>query len=38
MGPELLTRAQVARSGAAIQAVQERDGAIPWAVGGHTDV
>jgi hypothetical protein len=38
MAPELLTRAQVARSGAAIAAVQERDGAIPWTVGGHTDV
>jgi len=38
MGPELLTRAQVARSGAAIEVVQERDGAIPWTVGGHTDV
>ena len=38
MPPELLTRAQVARSGAAIEGVQERDGAIPWTVGGHTDV
>ena len=26
------------RPGAAIEAVQERDGAIPWTVGGHTDV
>ena len=37
MGPELLTRAEVAASGAAIAAVQEPDGAIPWTVGGHTD-
>jgi hypothetical protein len=38
MGPELLTRAEVAASGAAIASVQEPDGAIPWTVGGHTDV
>jgi hypothetical protein len=38
MGPELLTAEQVARSGAAIAAVQEPDGAIPWTVGGHADV
>jgi hypothetical protein len=28
----------VAASGAAIEAVQEPDGAIPWTVGGHVDV
>ncbi len=38
MPPELLTDQQVARSGRAIEAVQERDGAVPWTVGGHTDV
>jgi hypothetical protein len=38
MGPELLTRAGVAASGAAIASVQEADGAVPWTVGGHTDV
>jgi hypothetical protein len=38
MGPELLTPADVAASGAAIASVQEPDGAIPWTVGGHTDV
>ncbi len=38
MGPELLTPDQVVRSGAAIAAVQESDGAIPWTIGGHTDV
>ena len=38
MAAELLTRAQVAGSGVAIEAVQERDGAVPWTVGGHTDV
>jgi hypothetical protein len=36
--PDLLTPAQVAASGAAIARVQEDDGAIPWTVGGHTDV
>jgi hypothetical protein len=36
--PELLTPAQVAASGAAIEAVQEPDGAVPWTVGGHADV
>jgi len=35
--PVLLGRAQVAASGAAIAAVQEPDGAVPWTVGGHTD-
>jgi hypothetical protein len=38
MGPELLTRAGVAASGTAIASVQEPDGAVPWTVGGHTDV
>jgi hypothetical protein len=38
MPPELLTDHQVAQSGRAIEAVQERDGAVPWTVGGHTDV
>ncbi len=38
MPPEVLTRAQVRQSGAAIEAVQERDGAVPWTAGGHTDV
>ena len=38
MGDELLTRAEVAASGAAIASVQEPDGAVPWTVGGHTDV
>ena len=38
MPPELLSDRQVAMSGRAIEAVQERDGAIPWTVGGHTDV
>lgn len=35
--PVLLSPAQVAASGAAIAAVQEADGAIPWTIGGHTD-
>jgi GH15 family glucan-1,4-alpha-glucosidase len=34
----LLTEAEVAASGRAIAAAQEADGAIPWSVGGHTDV
>ncbi len=38
MTPELLTDRQVAQSGRAIEVVQERDGAVPWTVGGHTDV
>src|SRR5689334_24410688 len=38
MRPELLTAEQVVLSGAAIAAVQEADGAIPWTVGGHADV
>src|SRR5689334_12275767 len=37
MWPEVLTPAQVARSGAAIASVQEADGAVPWTVGGHVD-
>jgi hypothetical protein len=36
--PGLLGPAEVAASGAAIAAVQEPDGAIPWTVGGHADV
>ena len=35
--PLLLSPAEVAASGAAIAAVQEPDGAVPWTVGGHTD-
>ena len=38
MGPELLTQAQVAESGAALASVQDRDGAIPWTAGGRADV
>jgi hypothetical protein len=38
MWPDLLTPEQVARSGAAIESAQEPDGAVPWTVGGHTDV
>jgi hypothetical protein len=38
MGPEPLTPTEVAASGAALASVQESDGAIPWTVGGHTDV
>ncbi len=38
MWPEIPTRAQVEESAAAIAAVQEPDGAIPWTAGGHTDV
>jgi hypothetical protein len=37
-GPELLSATEVSASGAAIAAVQEPDGAIPWTVGGHVDV
>jgi hypothetical protein len=37
-GPELLSATGVSASGAAIAAVQEPDGAIPWTVGGHVDV
>jgi MMP endo-(1,4)-3-O-methyl-alpha-D-mannosidase len=29
---------QVSASGAAIEAVQEPDGAVPWTIGGHADV
>jgi hypothetical protein len=38
LAQDLLTPAEVAASGAAIASVQEPDGAIPWSVGGHTDV
>jgi hypothetical protein len=38
MGPELLTPAEVAASGAALASVQDRDGAIPWTPGGQADV
>jgi hypothetical protein len=34
---DLLTPPQVAASGAALAAVQEPDGAVPWTVGGHAD-
>ena len=37
MTAELLTPAEVAASGSAIEALQEPDGAIPWTRGGHTD-
>jgi hypothetical protein len=37
MSPEVLSRADVAASAAAIASVQEADGAIPWTVGGHVD-
>jgi len=35
--PGLLSRAEVAQTAASIAAAQERDGAIPWSVGAHTD-
>ena len=35
---DVLTPAQVAQTAASIAAVQEPDGAVPWTVGGHTDV
>ncbi|MGA8245777.1 MAG: prenyltransferase [Nocardioides sp.] len=38
MRADLLSPGQVARSGAAIEAVQEPDGAVPWTVGGQADV
>jgi hypothetical protein len=38
MSPETLTREQVARSAASIEAMQEPDGAIPWTIGGQADV
>jgi hypothetical protein len=38
MAPELLSPAQVEASGAAVESVQEPNGAIPWTVGGQTDV
>src|SRR3954452_21202822 len=37
MRPEALTREQVALTGAAIEAMQEPDGAIPWTTGGQAD-
>src|SRR5688572_3742522 len=36
--PGVLTADQVARTAAAIAAVQQDDGGIPWAVGEHIDV
>jgi hypothetical protein len=38
MSSEALSREQVMLSGAAIQAMQEPDGAIPWTTGGPADV
>src|SRR4051794_29454690 len=38
MSSEALTREQVTLSGAAIEAMQEADGAIPWTTGGPADV
>jgi hypothetical protein len=38
MSAEALTSEQVARTGSAIEAMQEPDGAIPWTTGQHTDV
>jgi hypothetical protein len=38
MTGEALSQEQVALSGAAIEAMQEPDGAIPWTTGQHTDV
>src|SRR5262245_25540570 len=38
MRRELLSSADVAASGVAIESVQRPDGAIPWTVGGHADV
>ncbi|WP_310530356.1 prenyltransferase [Nocardioides sp.] len=35
---DILTAAQVEESAAAIAAMQEPDGAIPWTIGEHTDV
>jgi hypothetical protein len=35
--PGLLSRREVAATAAAIAAVQEADGAVPWSVGAHTD-
>ena len=37
MRADVLTSDQISRSGAAIAAVQEGDGAVPWKVGGHVD-
>ncbi len=36
--PGLLDRLEVAETAASIARVQERDGAIPWSAGSHTDV
>jgi hypothetical protein len=38
MTPEALTHEQVVRSGAAIEAMQEPNGTIPWTTGQHSDV
>jgi hypothetical protein len=38
MPHEGMTREQVVRTGLAIEAMQEPDGAIPWTTGQHTDV
>jgi hypothetical protein len=38
MSTELLNPGEVSASGAAIERVQESDGAVPWTVGGRTDV
>jgi hypothetical protein len=38
MPADILGPAEVVASGAALAAVQEPSGAIPWTVGGHTDV
>ena len=38
MRSDLLAPDEIAQSGAAIAAVQEPDGAVPWTVGGHVDV
>ena len=35
--PGVLTAAQVAQTAAAIAAVQQPDGGVPWAVGEHID-
>ena len=35
--PGVLTRAEVMQTIDAIASVQQPDGNIPWAVGGHTD-
>ncbi len=38
MQPDILNSAQVEETAAAIAAMQEPDGAIPWTIGEHTDV